>query len=99
MKSKKRFQTMVLLAVLMAMTAGAFSVANAEVPKDKRLPLESVLKSSFRERDSDQRSYKANDAASRPDEQQARNELKSISIEIGDELAGKGTIYKRSQPL
>lgn len=84
----------VLAVILMAMIVSMFSAAQAEIPREKSEPLANVLKSSFRERDYDQSSYKSNKAAIRPDEQQARAELKGIHIEIGDGLAGKGKLVK-----
>jgi hypothetical protein len=91
MNNKKKA---VMALVLLAMAMGVLSSAHADIPKEKREPLANVLKSSFRERDYDQTSYKSNKAAKRPDEQQARAELKSIHIEIGDGLAGKGKLVK-----
>lgn len=90
--NKKKKTVMVL--ILLAMVMGVFSAAQADIPKEKREPLANVLKSSFREREYDQSNYKLNKAARRPDEQQARAELKSIHIEIGDGLAGKGKLVK-----
>ena len=87
----------VMAVVLAVMVFGMFSAAHAEIPREKSEPLANVLKSSFRERDYDQSSYKSNKAAIRPDEQQARAELKGIHIEIGDGLAGKGRLVKREE--
>jgi choline-glycine betaine transporter len=91
MSAKKKT---VMAFILLAMVMSLFSAAHADIPKEKSEPLANVLKSSFRERDYDQSAYKSNKAAKRPDEQQARAELKSIHIEIGDGLAGKGKLVK-----
>ena len=94
MKMKSSVKAFLAFAIIV----GALSQASADVPKEKHDPLASALSNSFRERDSDQVSYKSNKAAVRPDdrlaEKQARNELKSIHIEIGDGLAGKGAMAR-----
>ena len=105
MKSNVKTNLLVATRLLLVVAAlvGSTLNAKADVPREKREPLANVLNSSFRERDSDQVSYKANDAAIRPEdrsaEKQARNELKSIRIEIGDGLAGKGTLVRSAQAL
>ena len=99
MKMKLTLKALMVLALV----ASALSQASADVPREKHDPLASALNSSFRERDSDQVSYKSNRAAIRPDdrkiEKQARNDLKSIRIEIGDGLAGKGSLIHSESSL
>ena len=83
----------------LALTPFFVSIAFAEVPREKREALASVLDASFREQRFDQQSYGENSAAARPSEQKLRDELKSIHIEIGDGLAGRGRLKRTVEEI
>lgn len=85
--------------LVLAIAPFLVSIAFGEVPREKREALASVLDTSFREQRFDQQSYSENDAANRPAEQKLRGELKSIHIEIGDGLAGRGKLKRTIEEI
>src|SRR5947209_1869333 len=100
MKAFIRLCSVVLLASGLCSFASASTEKTEVKNKTKKTELlNNALKESFKERDKDQKNYRADTAELRAAEENARNEIRNIHVEIGDGLAGHGSNHSNAAAL